>query len=166
MKKTSIAAFALIFLSLCSCNNKNNQSEEIPNNTAVNSQDTRSSMSYISKDTANKMIQSYLTSLGTDTTGNLQCLIADAGTLRNYLSDTSIKKIKVMFAHTLQYIDAGNGGQPAGYTPHEFTVLFAGFNAEGNYVLAPGGMVPDRAEPCPDNCITVGTAASPLIITN
>lgn len=115
-------------------------------------------------DTANKMIQSYLTSIGKDTdNANIQSLIVDAGTLRKYLSDTSIKKVKIMFAHTLDYINSGHEGQPAGYTPFAFTIVISGYDSEGNYVLAPGNMVPDHAEPCPTNCPTIGNAANALI---
>lgn len=154
-----------ISLILFSCTNENDNTGKKQEKNVLN-QSLGEELNYISKDSANKMIQSYLSSLGNDTGNNLQCIILDAKTLRQYLSDTSISRVKVMFAHTLNYINSGHGGQPAGYTPYEFTIVLAGFNSAGNYVLAPGNMVPDRGEPCPDNCTTVGTASSPLIGTN
>lgn len=124
---------------------------------------------FVSTDTANKMIGSYLASIG-DTAGqvdpdNLQSLILDADALREYLNDKSIKKVKIMFAHTLSYINSGHKGQPAGYQPGAFSIVVGGYNAEGNYVVAPGYLVPENAKPCPTNCPTVGTAAQPLLPT-
>lgn len=124
---------------------------------------------FVSTDTANKMIGSYLASIG-DTAGqvnpnNLQSLILDADALREYLSDNSIKKVKIMFAHTLSYINSGHKGQPAGYQPGAFSIVVGGYDADGNYVVAPGYMIPDHAKPCPENCPTAGSAALPLLPT-
>lgn len=119
---------------------------------------------FIPADTANKMIHSYLTSIGGSSSTDLRSLIISAQSLRNYLNDTSITQVKVMFAHTLDYINAGNNGVPAGYTPGALTIVLAGYNSSGNYVYATGNMVMDYAKPCPTNCNTLGgTAANSLL---
>lgn len=117
---------------------------------------------FIPVDSANKMLRSYLTSVNADIDSNkqLQALIMDADALREYLSNPSIKKVKVMFAHTLDYINAGHGGENCGYTPGQLTIIFAGYDSENNYIFAPGNLVPNRAKPCPTNCSVTGTAAN------
>lgn len=123
---------------------------------------------FIYKDTANRMIQSYLNSIDSlDPEGGadnqqLYSLIVGADELRTYLSDTSIKNVKVMFAHTLDYINAGNGNRPAGLKSGALTIVFGGFDKEGNYVYAPGMKVPDMAKACPPKCPTKGTASNNL----
>lgn len=120
---------------------------------------------FISKDSANKMIQSYLNSVsvpGTIQDTNLYSLILDAQALRTYLSDTTIKGVKVMLAHTLDYINAGNEGTNAGYKSNALTIVIAGYDQNGNYVLGPGYRVPDRAVPCPVVC-PLGTAGNSLL---
>lgn len=163
MKITCTAAAILISLSLYSCRNNGGQAkEDHAANTVAYTAGTDSN--FISMDSANKMIQSYLTSIAKDTADtNIQSIIVDANSLRKYLDDTSIKKVKIMFAHTLDYINSGHNGEPAGYKPFAFTIVISGYNSDGDYVLAPGNMVPDHAEPCPTNCNTVGNASSPLI---
>ena len=122
---------------------------------------------FIPTDSANKMIQSYLTSIGGsghDT--DLRSLIFDADSLRAYLSNPAIKNIKVMFAHTLDFINAGGEGQNVGYSSNALTVVFGGYDEQGNYVLHPGNKVPDFAQPCPTTCVEGGTASSDLFPTH
>lgn len=166
---TTFAAFALASLGLFSCQGAGQNN--IGTNKALSAQSIPGEQLqyFITADSANRMITSYLVSIG-DTGGivnqeNIQSLILDAGALRSYLSDTSIKHVKVMFAHTLDYINRGHYGQPAGYKPHALTVIISGYNNAGNYVLAPGNSVPDHAEPCPTSCSVTGTSASPLLPT-
>jgi len=152
MKKTVIALSILIGgISLTACQNNNPQ----------NIKDH-----FIPVDSANKMIRSYLNSIADSDTEKpqLQSLIMDADALREYLKDTSIKEVKVMFAHTMDYINSGHGGQYAGYRPGALTIIFAGYNLQGNYVLAPGNLVPDGSSPCPPFCPGTGTASLPLIV--
>lgn len=119
---------------------------------------------FIPKDTANKMIQSYLNSIDSNDRGEqLYSLIVNADELRAYLADTSVKSVKVMFAHTLDYINSGNANKTAGLKSGALTIVFAGFDKAGNYVFAPGMSVPDSAEPCPPECPTQGTAADNLL---
>jgi hypothetical protein len=162
MRKWTIVLGLLAGSCMASCGEESPAGGEAATTTT-----TASDLDYIRVDSANRMIQSYLTSL-VDTPGliNLQSLIVDAKTLRAYLSDTSIKELKIMLAHTLSYINAGNEGQHAGYAANALTVVLGGYNAAGNYVTAAGVKVPDHARPCPTNCPGEGSAASPLFPTN
>ena len=125
-------------------------------------QDTTSTSgtSFIPVDSANKMISSYITSLGGDESA-LHSLVIDGDALRQYLSDTSIHNVKVMFAHTLEYINNGQQGQDAGYNQGELTVVIAACNSTGDYVLF-NGLALDMALPCPVYC-PPGTGSSDLI---
>ncbi len=116
---------------------------------------------FITIDTANKMLESYLSSINADvdTNTNIQSFIMDADAIREYLADNSIKKVKIMLAHTLNYINSGNAGVNCGYRAGKLTIIMAGFDADKNYIFAPGNRVPDRAEPCPTNCPVIGTAS-------
>lgn len=117
---------------------------------------------FITKDSANKMIQSYLTSIDDpNNTEALRSLIVDADAMRKYLADTTIKEMKLMLAHTLQYINSGNQGQPAGYKATALTLILAGFNASGNYVYYDTEFILNRARPCPPLCPPAGTAVRP-----
>jgi|GEM_PF-759857 len=124
---------------------------------------------FIHKDTANKMIQSYLNSLDNIpppeegvSPQQLYSLIIDADELRTYLSDPAIKNVKVMFAHTLDYINTGNADIPAGMTSGALTIVFGGFDSSGNYVYAPGMTLPNEARGCPPYCPSTGTATNNL----
>ncbi|RQO29649.1 hypothetical protein DBR32_15435 [Taibaiella sp. KBW10] len=122
----------------------------------------------ISKETANRMIQSYLVSVGannttTADTPNLYSLIMDAEKLRTYLNNPDIKGVKIMFAHTMDYINSGKEGLPCGLKSGALTVVIAGFDKDGNYIYAPGDRVPDRAKPCPVSCPTEGSAKDNLL---
>lgn len=163
MRKWAIALGLLAGSCMAACSDES-QSEA---DASVTTSTSVADLGYIPVDSANKMIQSYLMSL-VDTPGrtNLQSLIIDAGTLRAYLSDTSIKQLKIMLAHTLSYINAGNEGEHAGYAANALTVVMGGYNAAGNYVTAAGTKVPDNARPCPINCPAEGSASSPFFPTN
>lgn len=152
MKVITLLGMASIALTLHSCNPKPESRSDLEG--------------YITKDTANKMIGSYLTSIaGSSDVQNpdLNSLIVDADLLRDYLKDPEIKRVKVMFAHTLEYINAGHRGQNAGYKSAALTIVFAGFGKDGNYIFAPGNMVPNHAVPCPRNCPDAGSATQSLL---
>ena len=165
MKKIKILGASLLCAATFSaCQDSADQPTQTINTLSMDSV-SLSADYFIHKDTANRMIQSYLTSASLDTSvrDNLQSLIMDAGALRSYLQDTSITSVKVMFAHTQKYMDEGHQGQYAGYKSGALTIVFAGFDAAGNYVYAPGNMVPNRLKPCPHQCPSAGTAQSPLL---
>lgn len=117
-------------------------------------------------DSANKMLGSYLNSIGyIDNDSTLRSLSFDADVLRSYLTANpgglNITNIKVMFAHTLDYINEGHGGVNAGYRSGALTLVMAGYDSEGNYILFNNAIV-DNAIPCPVNC-PPGDAGNPLI---
>lgn len=159
------AATAMVFFS-CQNNNAPTESEQTQGANALLSSYSEEELDnyFISKDSANKMLQSYQGSISSvDADSNLHSLILNAEALRQYLSDTSIKEVKVMLAHTLDYINAGHQNQAAGYKPNALTIILAGYNDKGNYVFAPGNMVPNRAKPCPNQCPTTGSASSSIL---
>lgn len=169
MKSIKLIVMASLALFIGACQNRTTQSgDEAKETISPNGLDTENaSTSYlIPVDSANKMIGSYLssiTSASNEDTPELQSLIMDANALRNYLSDTSIKNVKVMFAHTLDYINSGHQGQQAGYKSGALTFVFAGYNAQGNYVFAPNNMVLDHAVPCPNHCVISGSASNSFL---
>lgn len=119
---------------------------------------------FISTDSANRMISSYLNSIGgTSNDSNLCSIIVNADSLRAYLYNTNIKHVKIMFAHKLSYINSGKGGQNAGFSKNALTVILAGFDANDNYIYNDKGQVMNHAMPCPHNCPTSGTAASNVL---
>jgi hypothetical protein len=126
--------------------------------------------SFIPVDSANKMLLSYLNSVNyqqNDT--DLDCLTVDADTMRAYLANPNVKKIKLMLAHTLEYINAGGGNQNCGYQTGALTIIMACYDSANNYVYyqAPGSatnMVLDHAMPCPSNCAHGGSAASNILV--
>jgi hypothetical protein len=152
MKVTTLLGAVAIALYVSSCS------------TAAGAGDTPDG--YISKDSANKMIGSYLTSIEADSTDedpDINSLIVDADLLRDYLSNKDVKNVKIMLAHTLDYINSGHGGQNAGYKADALTIVLAGYDAQGNYVFQSDHMVPDHATPCPRNCPSGGSAANALL---
>jgi|GEM_PF-487269 len=118
-------------------------------------------LSCIPVDSANKMIGSYITSLNGNTSNEyLYSLIVNADDLRKYLVDNpSVTNVKVMFAHTLDYINTGHGGQNCNTKAGALTVILGGYNSSGNYVIGTSGVM-DHAMPCPTSCPSTGTAAS------
>ena len=119
---------------------------------------------FIPKDSANKMIGSYLTSIDDELANEpLYSLLLDADELRVFLSDNNIEGVKIMFAHTLDYINKGNDGVHAGYKSGALTLVFAGFDEDENYVYAPGNLVPNALRPCPPLCKVVGNASNNLL---
>lgn len=159
MKKNlgALAVLAAIAITFASCNGCGHGH---PPTSSVDS-------SYIPADSANRMISSYISSLQ----GNpdeLHSLLLNAEALRTYLNSDAgqgASTIKVMFAHTLDYINAGNEGVPCGYGSGKLSVVLAGYDAEGNYVLVPSGTGIDFAHPCPSACPT-GQASGDLLPTS
>ncbi|MBN9482168.1 MAG: hypothetical protein BGO70_16480 [Bacteroidetes bacterium 43-93] len=153
MKGIQITAIAAIVLLLSACTRKQRDTDYT---------------GFITKDSANVMIESYLKSLDTNNEAKpnpeLYSLIMDAEELRIYLNQNpEIENIKFMFAHTRQYIDAGNMGKPAAMSSKALTLVVAGYDKRGNYIFAPGNRVPNHCTPCPEFCPKFGTASSNLL---
>ena len=109
-------------------------------------------------DSANRMIQSYLTSIGyPEENMEIRSWAFDADTLRNYLNSEEgqhIKHIKFFMAHTLGYINSGHYGErPDKMYADDFTVIIAGLDSTGNYVLNKLDMPYDQSLPCPYRCV-------------
>lgn len=121
---------------------------------------------FIPKEMANRMIQSYLKSVANTPAAEGQdaySFLMDAEELRTYLANTNIKGIKIMLAHTMDYINSGKEGIPAGYKAGALTIVIAGYDANGNYVYAPGQKVPDTVKPNPPYSTGTGNAENPLL---
>ena len=120
----------------------------------------------IAIDTANMMIESYLNSINyQNNDSDLHCLIISADSLRDYLNDKKeIKYMKLVFAHTLDYIRSGHANQNCGYKINALTLVMVGFDAKGNYVYNNCGMVYDHATPCPAHCPPRGTAQNNVLV--
>jgi hypothetical protein len=118
---------------------------------------------FIKIDSANKMIKSYLISVGAGAADtNLYSIVFNADSLRRMLNDESggqIAQVKIMFAHTLGYINSGHQNQYCGYKIGALTLVIAGFDTNGNYIYYPAGRVMDLGNPCPPLCPESGTAS-------
>lgn len=82
----------------------------------------------------------------------VKSLILDADLLRNYLSNTAITNVKFML-----------GVRPFG-TGETITLVVAGYDDKGDYILTDSGNVLDEMAPCPANCPTIGNAQYDTII--
>jgi hypothetical protein len=118
---------------------------------------------FIPLDTANMMIKSYLNSINyTQNDTLLHSVIVDANALRSYLSSAAAGvsgKVKISFAHTLDYINNGGANQYCGMQSGKLTLILSAVNDAGNYVYFNGTSVMDRGVPCPHHCPVEGTAA-------
>ncbi len=172
MKKNQFVLLAAILCFILSCG-----SAEHRDGTAAAPADTSGGVggevggtdsfcTYIPKDSANKMINSYLGSIhypGNDS--DLRSLIIDIKQLSEYLKSTGSAgskpaKIKLMFAHSLNYINNGGLNQNCGYQSGDLTLVVALYDSAGNYIYNGGNKVMDHLQPCPSSCPSSGTAAS------
>jgi hypothetical protein len=122
---------------------------------------------FIPKDSANKMINSYLGSINYPSNdSDLYSIIIDVTKLNAYLNTTGstgqkATKIKLMFAHTLDYINSGGQNRNCGYKSGKLTLVLATYDSAGNYIYMNGNKVLDRTQPCPNFCpVTTGTASA------
>lgn len=117
---------------------------------------------YIPLEEANTMIGSYLSSINSSANDtDVRSFSVDADSLRALLDQTGIKRVKIMFGHTMGYINGGHYGQYAGFQSGALTLIIAGYNAAGNYVYY-NGMALDHCMPCPYNCPS-GAAGNSLL---
>ncbi len=127
------------------------------------------SLEFITVDTANRMISSYLNSINAaNNDTDLRSVIINADEMRSYLADTSIKDFKIMLAHTQAFINSGKKDQNSGYRSNALTFIIAGVNRNGNYVYFNEdntNKVLDRGRHCPTNC-PAGNASSPIFPTS
>jgi len=167
-----IASLAFIF----SCNNSQHTKSTAIADSAVGIGDssctpgTDSFCSYMPKDSADKMINSYLTSINASANDtDLYSVIIDVKALNDYLKETSSTgakacKIKMMFAHTLNYINSGGQNQRCGYQTGKLTFVLATYDSAGNYIYKNGTSVMDHLQPCPAYCPSgTGTATNNIL---
>lgn len=179
MNRKLVIALSFVFVILA-CH-KDRSSVGPATNTASHSQtkshyaakgnDSTANSAFITMDDANQMINSYLYSIANDSnntsqTPDIHSFSINADSLRAYLANPQITNVKLFFAHTMDYINAGNFGQYAGYQSGAITIILAAYDAKGNYVYylqggvaggqaATGGAtnyVLDHCVPCPANC--------------
>ena len=107
---------------------------------------------FITREEANRMIQSYLTSINYPHRNHeLRAVSINADSLRQYLNDTSIRFVRVMIAHRMDYILGGGEGKKPPHGKFGLTAVVAGLNSNNNYVYR-AGQVMDNSLPCPDMC--------------
>jgi len=109
----------------------------------------------ISLDTANKMIASYVSSVGypaRDTA--VRSLAFNADTMRAYLSDSRITSLEFVLAHQLSYLNSGTNrfGKNIGMKPGALTIIAVGYDNNGNVIRNSSNGVYEHAMPCPNNC--------------
>ena len=127
----------------------------------------QSPTSFIPRDSANKMIGSYINSLGNpfpDSTLRSWFINMDQIMLYNSSATGSNKiiKLEIKLAHKLDYINSGHQNQNAGYSNNGLTVILAGLNADGDYVYYSNDLVIDHSSACPYNC-PPGAASLPYL---
>lgn len=164
MKKT-ISIFALM-LSLASCQSTEEQTTKTDDGAAKSVATLMSgTSSFISVDSANKMLNSYLNSISYQTNdSDIRSMTFNAADLRRLLdsmqNSSTISEVQIKFAHKLKYINDGHGNQPAGYNKDALTLLLIGVNASGDYVNQATSII-NHGRPCPNTC-PPGTAGNPF----
>ena len=99
---------------------------------------------HISKDSADRMVASYLASLGSDTGGDLQSLTFNADSMRSYLGNSSIATLKFSLAHKRPFINQGNYGEHMGVNAEALTFILSALDEEDDdYIYASGEYVYD-----------------------
>lgn len=110
----------------------------------------------IAVSTANDYIEDFIDNYYDTGKAPVKSMIMDAKLLKDYLNDnSSIENVKfVLGART---IDIDN-------VPTEvFTLIVAGYDSNGDYVLSSPNKILDNMTPCPSYCPTVGDAANDYI---
>lgn len=154
MKRTTIAIGLLAATSLIACKHKG------PHHPPV-----CGSQSLIPKDSANKMINSYLNSINypLDDSDVLSYSV-DADALRFLLDSMpgsqNIHEIQIRLGHDLDYINSGHGNQNCGYNYKGLTVILNGVSLSGSAVVVANAVI-NHARPCPKSC-PPGNASNPL----
>ena len=162
--KNKLSFLIIAALVVYACNKK---STTVDTNSPATKPDYRSyalmglDSPFLSSDTANVMIQSYLDDL--DNSNQLKSLIVDANALRYYLQNTNITSVKLMFAHKLSYVRNPSSDALPDMDYRALTIVIAGFDANNNYIYSPQGAVMDFCKPCPNECPTGGTASSDIL---
>lgn len=120
--------------------------------------------SFISLDTANMMISSYIKAIDpTQNPDQIHSLICNADSLvAFYNANPSVRYFKLSFAHNMTYIHNGHYGIMPKPNDNAITMIITGIDASHNYVRSPVGYIIDNLTPCPDQCVS-GIAGGDLI---
>lgn len=179
MKQALLIATAALALSVTACNR--HQASVDPGANSVKTYTTNSgpgvahiaggrlvSQGYsksIAIDSANKMIGSYVSSVGYpyyDTA--VRVLMFDADTIKKYLQqNNNVSTLAFYIGHQLGWLNAstGNYGKNIGLQPGKITVICVGLDDDGAVVRNSSNGVYEHAMPCPSNCPPA--ASSPLL---
>jgi hypothetical protein len=171
MNKTILLASAALAFAFTACNRQeaavdpgaNNVKTYTPNTSVMHNAGRLVGEGFsksIAIDSANKMIGSYLSSVGypyADTA--VRSLAFNADTLRSYLGNPAITDVKFYLAHQLGWLNAatGNYGKNVGLQPGKLTIICVGLDNNGNVVRNHVDGVYEHAFPCPTTC---GSSAS------
>ncbi|WP_293299847.1 hypothetical protein [Pedobacter sp. UBA4863] len=159
MKKTTGILLPILVLAACNQNTQNPAQVTNVTSTAI-----------ISRDTANMMVSSYLSSINVaanDT--DVRSFFIDAAPIKALFDSAaigaSVKQLKIFLAHTPQYIHGGGQNINCGYRKNGITLVITGVDLAGNYVYLPDQTAVNRSTSCPSNCPT-GTSGNNLLILN
>ncbi len=158
MNRLKLLAVSCIFFAACT-SGQTSKERTMTSSSAAGS-------GFISNDSANKMISSYLNSISGSNDTNLHAIIFDADSLRLMLNNDTqgrITSLKIMLAHTLPYINSGGQGQNCGYKSGQLTLIIAGYGSNADYIFYPATQVLNNGMPCPTSCPTSGTASNDLL---
>lgn len=112
----------------------------------------------IKKDSANRMINSYLLSINaSENDSTLRSLTFDADTMRSYLADSRIVTLKFMLAHQPSYMNSGKYGVSCGLKAGSVTLVVVGLDENNGFIYNNRNMVYENMAPCPANCPTVSS---------
>lgn len=164
MKKTLLVLTATCALAACQTQEKKEVKTEA-NAATAKVMDEQST--FISIDSANKMISSYINSIDyKHNDSDLVSVRVNAQALRKMLDSMvgseTVTEVQIKLAHTLNYINDGHANQPAGYNKDALTFVLIGINAQGDYVN-PSTSINNHGLPCPSSCPS-GVASNPLFV--
>lgn len=108
-------------------------------------------------DTANRMINSYLQGINYQVnTNEIRSWTFSADSLRRLLTagnGKQIVRLKLLLAHSLEYIHAGHEGERPPVNSHALTLIVVGLDQNNNYIYNPEGEAYEHAFPCPPRCL-------------
>ncbi len=164
----SLTASVALCIGLISCGTKENidpnaNTTKVPTTTVNNNSQSGSAARLVGAmysqpiqiDTANRMIASYLESVGypnVDTA--VRSLSFDADTLRSYLANPNITTMRFYLGHQLSYLNGGSNrfGKDIGMRPGALTIIAVGINDAGQVIRNTSNGVYEHSMPCPYSC--------------
>jgi hypothetical protein len=161
--KNQLSILSLVFLA--ACQNAQTTETNATETAKVQQLVSNQSSSFIPVDSANKMVTSYLASINHPQKDSaVLSFTFSASELRRLLDSVdhpdSLKDVQIRLAHSLDYINNGPHGTPAGFNKNALRLLISGVDYNGNTILL-NNEVMNHSMPCPNSC-PPGTAALPL----